>query len=80
MRRLEIPEEMQKKYGFQPLGAANGPVKNAIFGTNVARLYNYPVEEFMKRPDRFAQLRAEYEAQGPERSNLRYGYIRKPVG
>ncbi len=32
LRRLEIPEEMQKKHGFKPLGAADGPVKNAIFG------------------------------------------------
>jgi hypothetical protein len=27
MRRLEIPEDMQKKYGYKPLGAAEGPVK-----------------------------------------------------
>ena len=32
LRRLEIPEEMQKKYRFLPLGPADGPVKNAIFG------------------------------------------------
>ena len=28
MRRLEIPEDMQKKHGFEPLGAADGPVKS----------------------------------------------------
>ena len=28
LRRLEIPDDMQKKYGFAPLGAANAPVKN----------------------------------------------------
>ena len=27
LRRLEIPEDMQKKYGFAPLGPADGPVK-----------------------------------------------------
>ena len=32
LRRLEIPVQMQEKYGFAPLGAADGPVKNAIFG------------------------------------------------
>ena len=37
LRRLEIPEDMQKKYGFAPLGAANGPVKNGIFGLNSAK-------------------------------------------
>ena len=28
LRRLEIPEDMQKKYGFKPLGPADGPMKN----------------------------------------------------
>jgi uncharacterized protein len=79
LRRLEIPEDMQKKHGFKPLGVADGPVKTAIFGANVARLYNYPVEAFMKKPDHFAQKRAEYEEQGTGRSNLRYGYIHKPA-
>ena len=27
LRRLEIPEDMQKKYGFKPLGPADGPIK-----------------------------------------------------
>ena len=39
LRRFEIPEDMQKKYGFAPLGPATGPVKSAIFGGNNARLY-----------------------------------------
>ena len=30
---------MQKKYGFAPLGDANGAIKQAIFGLNSARLY-----------------------------------------
>lgn len=38
-RRLEIPDEMQRKYGFQPLGPADGPVKRAVFGENSAKLY-----------------------------------------
>ena len=41
MRRLEIPEDMQKKYGFAPLGGANSAVKQMIFGSNAARLYEY---------------------------------------
>ena len=36
LRRLEIPEDMQKKYGFKPLGPADGPIKTAIFGGNSA--------------------------------------------
>jgi hypothetical protein len=33
-------------------------VKNAIFGGNVAELYNYPMEEFRKRRDHFADPRS----------------------
>ena len=40
LRRLEIPEAMQNKFGYAPLGAADGPVKSAIFGGNNARLYD----------------------------------------
>src|SRR5262249_22662286 len=40
MRRLEIPEEMQKKHGFAPLGRADGMVKSAIFAGNASRLYD----------------------------------------
>jgi predicted TIM-barrel fold metal-dependent hydrolase len=39
MRRLEIPEDMQKKYGFPALGGANSATKQTIFGSNAARLY-----------------------------------------
>jgi predicted TIM-barrel fold metal-dependent hydrolase len=39
MRRIEVPEGMQKKYGFKPLGAADGPVKKKIFGETSAGLY-----------------------------------------
>jgi predicted TIM-barrel fold metal-dependent hydrolase len=79
MRRLEIPEDMQKKHGFKPMGTANGPVKTAIFGGNVSKLYNYPVKAFLETPDQFTVAKAEYDQMGPERSNLRYGYVRKPA-
>jgi hypothetical protein len=29
-RRLEIPEDMQRKHGFAPLGPADGPIKSDI--------------------------------------------------
>ena len=38
-RRIEIPREMQKAFGFRPLGPADGPVKRAVLGKNAARLY-----------------------------------------
>jgi uncharacterized protein len=74
LRRLEIPEDMQKKYGFAPLGAADGPLKTAILGETNARLYKYDRRGALAT-DRIAMLKAEYEAAGAARSNLRYGYI-----
>ena len=81
LRRLEIPEDMQKTFGFAPLGAADGPVKTAIFASNNARLYGItPTKAGMElKQDRFSVMKAEYEKSGPERSNLRYGYVHGPI-
>jgi hypothetical protein len=79
LRRLEIPEEMQKKFAFKPLGPADGPVKRAILGENNARLYNFtPGQRSALENDRFAQLKEDYRKNGADRSNLTYGYIHKP--
>jgi predicted TIM-barrel fold metal-dependent hydrolase len=74
LRRLEIPEDMQKKYGFKPLGPADGPIKSAILGETNARLYKYDRRAALAT-DRVAALKAEYGQMGPARSNLRYGYV-----
>jgi uncharacterized protein len=82
LRRLEIPDDMQKKYGFAPLGSANGPVKQMIFGTNAARLYRLNLKATENTPmpaysvDRLAKLKTEYEFASREPTNLRYGYVR----
>ena len=77
MRRLEIPEDMQKAHGFQPLGAADGPVKNAIFSENGFRLFGYKKDAELAKPDRFAEMKAHYERDGTEPTNMRYGYMRR---
>jgi predicted TIM-barrel fold metal-dependent hydrolase len=79
LRRLEIPEDMQKKHGFKPLGTADGPVKTAIFSGNSARLYGLEKRADIYLHDRFAALKTDYFANGPGRSNLRYGYVAKPA-
>jgi len=79
LRRLEIPEDMQKKYGFKPLGPAEGPVKTAIFSGNTARLYGLEKHAEIVGHDRLAALKADYIANGPGRSNLRYGYVTRPA-
>ena len=77
LRRLEIPEEMQRKHGFAPLGAPDGAVKNAIFGDNSARLYRFTAEQRVSlASDAVSLARAEYDLHGEGRTNLRYGYMR----
>jgi len=77
LRRLEIPEDMQKKYGFAPLGSARGAVKTAIFSGNNARLYGIEkIKATMEvQQDKFAALKRNYEKAGADPSNLRHGYI-----
>ena len=75
LRRLEIPEDMQKKYGFAPLGPADGPIKRAILGETNARLYKYDRRAAGLDTDRLAVAKTAYEEHGTYRSNLRYGYV-----
>ena len=74
LRRLEIPEDMQKKYGFKPLGPADGPVKSAILGENTARIYKYERRAALAT-DRITAMKDEYARSGAARGNLRYGYV-----
>ena len=75
LRRLEIPEDMQRKYGYAPLGLAEGPVKTAIFGQNSAKMYKYDARRAGLEGDRVTAFKAEYDKHGAGRSNLRYGYV-----
>src|SRR5262249_56869726 len=69
LRRLEIPEDIQKKYGFEPLGPANGPVKSAILGGNSARLYGYsPKQQAAVLTDKVAYYKEIYERNGGGRT------------
>jgi len=80
LRRLEIPEDMQKKYGFKPLGPADGPLKTAVFGGNSTSLYGLERQHAERvNHDRFAAMKADYLTNGGRRSNLRYGYIARPA-
>ena len=81
LRRFEIPEDMQKQYGFAPLGPATGPVKSAIFGGNNAKLYGVEPKkaELDFKNDKLTALKAKYDKAGREPSNLRYGYVAAPI-
>jgi hypothetical protein len=77
LRRLEIPEDMQKKHGFAPLGPADGPVKRGIFASNGFTIFGYDRHAELGTPDRFAAIKQDYLRDGADPSNLRYGYVRK---
>ncbi|GAB6058090.1 amidohydrolase family protein [Desulfonatronum parangueonense] len=53
LRRFEIPETVQKLHGFEPLGPADGKVKNKIFGENSARLYGIDPADYVPRHDNY---------------------------
>ncbi len=78
LRRLEIPQTLQRSHGYAPLGPADGPVKQGILGLNSARLYGLDVEALQQAQadDAFSRFKREYEAAGAERSHLAYGFIR----
>ncbi|MGC1885790.1 MAG: amidohydrolase family protein [Stellaceae bacterium] len=79
-RRMEIPDDMQKKQGFAALGPAKGEVKEAILGKNGATVYGVPQQHANAgwRRDGLASMRAAYLDAGRQPSNLAYGYVRKP--
>src|SRR6516225_2376805 len=76
-RRLEIPEEMQRKHGFAALGPADGTVKSAIFGYNAARFYKLDLRAELPtmKEDGLAKLKAAHLQDRPARSNTAYGFV-----
>jgi hypothetical protein len=78
LRRMEIPEDIQKTYGLKPMGPATGPVKTAILGGNNARLYGFtPKQQAEVLTDKVAYYKGIYEKHGEGRTNLAYGYINR---
>ena len=75
--RLEIPEDMQRKHGFAPLGAADGFVKNTIFGHNSARLFNINLRADLDsmQNDGISQLKSDFASLDGMRDNARYGWV-----
>ncbi len=75
-RRLEMPQDLQTRFGFKPL---TPEVKRAIFGLNAARVYGIdPNEKINPMPaDYLQRLRKMYRSSGmAEPSNTQYGWVR----
>ena len=81
LRRLEIPEDMQTKYGFRRWGPADGPEARVF--AELGALYKYDIKRRAElttdRIARIALARADYEREGPGRTNLRYGFVPNPL-
>jgi predicted TIM-barrel fold metal-dependent hydrolase len=79
-RRLEVPDDIMQKMGWKTkLGAADGKIKNMIFGENSARLYKYKIQaEYQDLThDQLALMKEHYETEGVERNNVAYGFVGK---
>ena len=59
---------------------AGQPGHERDFGGTNAKLFKFtPPQRAALENDRFAQIKEIYEKHGEGRSNLRYGYVAKPV-
>lgn len=74
LRRFQIPENLQEKFGYRPLSARD---KELIFGLNGARLMGVDVDEARKAipGDALARLKTAYLDAGPEPSLTQYGWV-----
>lgn len=74
LRRFQIPERLQEKYGYAPLTALD---RELIFGLNSARLFGIDVGAQLKAipADALSTMKTAYEAAGPEPSLTQYGWI-----
>jgi hypothetical protein len=75
-RRLEMPEELTKRFGWKPL---TDDVKRKVFGLNAARVYRVDPEA-QRNPmpaDYLDKLRKLYKQAGsPSPSHTQYGWVR----
>ena len=72
------PRTCRRNTASRRSAPADGPVKTAIFGGNNAQALQHRAQAARCSEltnDRFAAMKAEYEKNGPEPSNLRYGYV-----
>jgi uncharacterized protein len=73
-RRFQIPDEMQKKFGYRAITPQD---KEKIFGLNAARVYKIDVAAKRKAipKDYMSHIKAAYNQNGAERSNNFYGWV-----
>ncbi len=71
LRRIEMPEELQRKYGYAPLGGPGSRVKAKILGLNGAGLYGLNPESAEYREDpNLEAIRRAYASAGARGDEL----------
>ena len=73
-RRFQIPEDLQKRFGYKPL---TKEVKAKIFGVNAARVHGVDVKAKLNSipTDYVTKLKAKYRSENYQPSNTQYGWI-----
>jgi uncharacterized protein len=73
MRRLKMPDELRKKYGYSDL---TDEIKNQILGLNAAKLFGIDVKAKRQaiKADKLTRLKEEYR-RNPAPSNTQYGWV-----
>jgi predicted TIM-barrel fold metal-dependent hydrolase len=73
-RRFQIPEDLQKRFGYKPL---TKKVKEKIFGLNAAKVHGVDVKAKLNSipTDYVTRLKAKYRAENYQPSNTQYGWI-----
>lgn len=78
LRRLEIPEDLRKSFGYAPLGGAKSRTKEKIFALNGAELYKIDINSSQYRKggtlqelrEGFASMKTDFERSGFLREEL----------
>jgi predicted TIM-barrel fold metal-dependent hydrolase len=67
LRRLEMPEDLQAKFGYSPLGGPRSQIKEKILGRNGARLYGLDPEAAEYSQDlKLQEIKKTYAAAGSQ--------------
>ncbi|MGB3469336.1 MAG: amidohydrolase family protein [Erythrobacter sp.] len=77
LRRLRMPDDLMERFGYAPLGEADGPLKRAILGENAAPLYNVDPAHYRKatvESQHLDRIVAAYHQNGGAPDNRVHGY------
>jgi len=78
LRRLDMPDDLKRRFGLPDLGPDNGPLKTAILGGNPARLIGVEPHRAALYQDGISTMKRDYATTGGaerHRSLHAWGYV-----